>query len=283
MFISGIADEAGQDIDTQIRAHRTLDWKHIELRNIDGVNLTNVSDRQFEGIVEKLSQAHIAVSCFASALCNWSRKISNPFKVDTTELARAIPRMHRLNTPFIRIMSYPNDSLSQEDWKRQVVKRIRELAHMAADGGIILAHENCDGWASQSARHSLELLETVDSPALKLIYDTGNPVWHDQDGWEFYSQVADHTVYVHVKDATKTPDKVQPCFAGEGAGQVERIITDLVCRGYDGGFSIEPHMATVIHEDKQADAPAQAYDLYLEYGRRTEALLEKAKIKKQES
>ena len=93
MFVSGIADEAGQDIATQIRAHQSLGWKHIELRNIDGVNLTNVSEQQFKQITEELSRADLTVSCFASALCNWSRKITNPLEVDTAELARAVPRM----------------------------------------------------------------------------------------------------------------------------------------------------------------------------------------------
>ena len=273
MFISGIADEAGESIDTQIRAHLTLGWKHIELRNIDGVNLTDVSDQQFDQIVEKLSQAGLEVSCFASQLCNWSRKITNPFEVDTAELARAIPRMQRLGTRFIRIMSYPNDSLSQDDWKAEAVGRIKKLARMADDGGVVLVHENCDGWAGQSVRHSLELLETVDSPALKLVYDTGNPVEHDQNGWEFYSGVVDQIAYVHIKDAVKTSGKLQGTFPGEGSGQVQRIVADLFRRGYDGGISIEPHMAVIVHQDKKADDPAQAYDLYLEYGRRTMTLL----------
>ena len=277
MFISGIADEAGADIDTQIHAHGELGWKHIELRKIEGTNLTNVSDEQFELIVEKLGRAGLGVSCFASALCNWARKISNPFEVDRAELARAIPRMQRLGTRFIRIMSYPNDGLSQGDWKAEVVGRIRTLASMAADGGVVLAHENCDGWAGQSGRHSLELIEAVDSPALKLLYDTGNPVGHEQDGWELYSQLADKIVYVHIKDYRKTAEGKQACFPGEGAGEVERILADLVRRGYAGGISIEPHMAAVIHQGKEADDAAAAYQLYLEYGRRTMAMLDKAR------
>ena len=275
MFISGIADEAGLDIDTQIHAHRELGFKHIEIRCVDGQNFTNLSDQQFAQCLEKLDQAGLQVSCFASALCNWARKITNPFEVDTAELDRAIPRMHRLNTPFIRIMSYPNDALSQDDWKRQVVDRIKELARMAADGGIVLVHENCDGWAGQSAQHSLDLLDAVDSPALKLVYDTGNPVWHDQDAWDFYSQVVDHIVYVHIKDAVKTADQVKATFPGEGTAQVERVLTDLLARGYDSGFSIEPHIAAIIHEGKRSD-PEETYNVYLEYGRRAMALIEKA-------
>ena len=46
---SGIADEAGQPIDAQIKAHKELGWDFIELRNIDGTNLTDVDDKTIRG------------------------------------------------------------------------------------------------------------------------------------------------------------------------------------------------------------------------------------------
>lgn len=277
MFLSGIADEAGKDIDTQIRAHRELGWEYIELRNIDGTNLTAVTDEKFEEISEKLSQAGLKVSCLASGLCNWSRKITEPFDDDREQLARAIPRMQRLGTPFIRIMSYCNDGLSQSQWKAETVKRIRELAGMADDGGITLVHENCSGWAGQSAKHTLEFLQAIDSPALKLLYDTGNPVFYGYDAWDFYRQTAEHTVYVHIKDGIKKAYRAEACFPGEGDNQVERVLADLLSRGYDGGFSIEPHMKSVVHLGKEASEPASAYSLYVAYGRALMALLDKVR------
>jgi len=108
MYFSGIADEAGTSIDIQIRAHQELHWKHIEVRNVDGVNLTDLCDETFEEVAQKLSAAGIAVTCFASQLCNWSRPIIKHPDIDCQELARAIPRMQELGCRFIRTMSYPN-------------------------------------------------------------------------------------------------------------------------------------------------------------------------------
>ncbi len=42
MFYSGISDEAGDSIETQIRAHQQLGWVHLELRLVDGINVTQV-------------------------------------------------------------------------------------------------------------------------------------------------------------------------------------------------------------------------------------------------
>jgi hypothetical protein len=72
-------------------------------------------------------------------------------------------------------------------------------------------------------------------------------------------------------------------FAGEGSGFVRQIVTDLLQNGYDGGFSIEPHVATVFHEDdNQEDADLSAlrkYETYIKYGRDFEKLLEECKKK----
>ena len=70
-------------------------------------------------------------------------------------------------------------------------------------------------------------------------------------------------------------------YAGEGNGDVRWIVTDLIKRGYDGGFSMEPHMAVVFHDKENPEDAAllakKKYDTYVEYGRRFEKLLEECK------
>ena len=61
----------------------------------------------------------------------------------------------------------------------EAVKRIKVIAKMAEDSGITIVHENCSSWGGLSLEHKLRLIEGVNSPALKLVYDTGNPVLHD--------------------------------------------------------------------------------------------------------
>ena len=151
MFLSGIADEAAPEFTRQLAAHKELGWTHIEIRMIEGTNLTDISDDDFDRVVDALGEAGITVSCFAAQLANWARPISTDFDVDLEELGRAIPRMQRLGTPFIRCMSYPNSDppLSDQEWRGQVVTRMKELASRADDGGVTLVHENCDGWGRE--------------------------------------------------------------------------------------------------------------------------------------
>ncbi len=277
MFFSGIADEAGDDIETQIRAQQQLGWKHIELRNISGVNATDLCGRSFEEAIEKVGEAGLGVSCFASQLCNWSRPISKHPEIDRHELARAIPRMQTAGCPLIRTMSYPNAGWPEHEWRDEVISRMRALAQMAEAGGVTLVHENCNGWGGLGPEQTLRMLEEVDSPALKLLWDTGNPVSHRQDPWDYYRQVRQHVVYVHIKDGVQEDDSTRYTYPGEGEGCVERVLADLVERGYSGGLSIEPHLAAVVHEGKAASQASSAYERYVEYGRRLMALVEGAK------
>ncbi len=273
MKFSGISDEAGQAIETQIKAHKELGWEYLEIRNVDGENLTMMSDEKFDGVYAKVTESGLKVSCFSGCIGNWATEISGNFKKDVDELKRAIPRMHRFNTKYIRVMSWPNNKenpLSDAEWGKEAVRRMKELAKIAQDGNIVLAHENCSGWA-EPADKMVRLAEEVNSPALKLLFDTGNVVVHsDIDAFESYLTVKPYLCYVHIKDyaAARTEKATYP---GEGAGKVKEVLADLKKIGYDGFVSIEPHIASVVHEGKVGD-PEVTYKTYITYGRKLMAL-----------
>lgn len=280
MYYSGICDESGPDIATQIQAHRELGWEHMELRAIEGANLTLLPEEQFDAVYGAVTEAGMKVSCFASAIANWARPITTDFSVDVEDLKGAIPRMHRFGTEFIRVMSYPNDQnnpVGEPEWRAEAIRRMKELAKIAEDGGIILVHENCSGWGGLSAENSNILLGEVDSPALKVVFDTGNPVTYGQNAWDYYQQVRQDIVYVHIKDAKKIDGTDHYTYCGEGDGCVREIVADLLASGYDGGFSIEPHLAAIIHTGQKADSAARLYESYTEYGRRLMRLVDEVR------
>jgi sugar phosphate isomerase/epimerase len=277
MYYAGISDEAGEDLDIQIKAHAELGWSHIEPRNIRNTCITDLSDGQFRTVARKLRIAKLQAVGFASQIANWARPIDGDFQVDVDELNRAIPRMQEVGAKFIRCMSYPNrkdNPLPEIVWESEVMRRFKELAKIAEQGDVVLVHENCHGWASQSPQHFLKLAEAVNSPALKFVFDTGNT--RDRDNLEYYEAVKEHIVHVHIKDWTRSEDgSTTSCFPGEGEAQVPEIIRRLKADGYDGCLSIEPHMVAVIHLDQSADAdPEKAYNTYVEYGKRLMKLVD---------
>ncbi len=277
MFCSGIADEAGKTIEEQIRAHQELGWEHLELRTVEGESIAHLTDDKFEEIAGKLKAARIKVSCFASKLGDWSRPISSDFGEDIKDIRTAIPRMKEMGTKFIRAMSWPNDSWSEVDWRKEAIRRMQELVRLAEEGGITIVHENCSGWGGrpQTCR---ELVETIASPHLRVVYDTGNPPAHGgQDAWEFYQTVKPYIVYVHIKDCLDGggPGKETYTFCGQGDGRVEDTLRDLRESGYESGVSIEPHLTHVIHDESKDDRRKDPFQVYVEYGRRLEKIIER--------
>jgi sugar phosphate isomerase/epimerase len=285
MIITGFADEAAPDVAGQIAAHKELGWKTMEIRAVDGVNAAMLDDAAWEKTASALEKAGMGIVCFGSSIANWSRPISGGFQIDIDELARAIPRMKRFKCKLIRVMSWvqAKPPLSDKEWRDEAIRRMKVLAKMAEDGGVILAHENCSGWASEGPAQTLEMLEKVNSPAFKLVWDTGNPVAHGQEVWPYYLAARDHAVHVHIKDAKKNEKgQSQFCYPGDGLGRVAEAVADIMARGYDGAFSIEPHIASIIHLGEYADKKQTAKDVYIEYGRRIEKIVAGArkKIKK---
>jgi sugar phosphate isomerase/epimerase len=282
MYLTGIADEAGMALDTQIKATKELGWTNIEMRMVQvegfpGGNLHDIPDAAFDKLVEEVTRAGIHISGFGSAIGNWGKKIDQPGESSVAETRRAIPRMHRLGTKMVRIMSFaPRDSDDQMEEER--FRRLREITKMFLDAGIQPVHENCANYGGMGWPFTIKMLENV--PGLKLVFDTGNPIlnadrtkpkpWPQQDAWEFYSHVRDHIVHVHVKDAIWIPAKKDADykFPGEGDGQVRKILTDLFSHGYDAGISIEPHMAVVFHDQNVKSSPEAQYKNYVEYGQR---------------
>ena len=275
MIHSGIADEAGRPIETQIKAHQELGWDYIELRMIGDQNLTDVSDEEFERVLGLVNDAGMKISCFASQLGNWSRDVTGDFDVDKEELARAIPRMQQAGTKYIRTMSWKQSNATLEEWKDEAIRRMGELAKMAAEGGVALAHENCTGWASEGPAETVELMEKVNSPGLVVLYDTGNSVGYDKDTLGFLHGVIDRIAYVHIKDMIKEADgSSHGVFPGEGDSLLKQQLTEILQSGYDGVFSIEPHVAAVIHEGKKGGDPEALYESYVKYGKMAMALFE---------
>ncbi|MCX8081809.1 MAG: sugar phosphate isomerase/epimerase [bacterium] len=273
MKFSGISDEAGQAIEIQIKAHKELGWEYLELRNVNGEGIALMDDRKFDDAFEKVIASGLKVSCFASSIANWATEISGNFQKDIDELKRAIPRMHRFNTKYIRVMSWPNNKenpLSEEDWGKEAIRRMKELTKIAEDGKVILLHENCSGWGGLSIENMLKLHQEVNSPNFKILYDTGNVIHYNKgvDPWEFYSKVKPYIGYVHIKDYKTLADGTEKAtYPAEGEAKVKEILQDLKQSEYNGFISIEPHLASVVHEGKVGD-PEVTYQTYITYGKK---------------
>ena len=96
MQLSGFTDEAGQGLATQIKATKALGWTHLSARSIDGQNIHDQSEDDFNAAADQLDAAGIQVIEFGSLIGSWSKPIESDFAITLGEIERAIPRMQRL-------------------------------------------------------------------------------------------------------------------------------------------------------------------------------------------
>lgn len=277
--MSGIADEGAKGIADQIEIHRSFGWTSIELRTVDGENVCAMDDKRFASVKEAVERAGFHVPAFGSAIANWSRPVDGDFSIDRNDLLRAAPRMRELGTRYIRIMSYTQGSVSLTEWASKAIHRVRELTSIANGEGIVLVHENCDGWASLRPENLERLLLEIDDPALQIVFDPGNPVAHGLEPeavLAFYRAARDRIVHFHIKDCYRNDaGEIVHCYPGEGSCSVADLITDLEKSGYTGEYSIEPHMTVQIHQDMDGNA-TEMERVYREYCRRAEVLVTQA-------
>jgi len=292
MILTGIGDEAANRLEGQIEAVKQLNWRYLEMRGVEvpgwpKANFHDLPEAAFDLAVQSLESSHTGVYCFGSTIMNWSKKLEDPFTVTLAEVKRAIPRMLRLGTKYVRIMSFkPGD----DEFKipAEVFRRVKEVTDRLLDAGLQPVHENCMNYGGMSWQHALELLDKC--PGLKWVFDTANPVfnpdrskpkpWPRQDTWEFWQHIRDHVVHIHIKDATWNPAKNDADYnwPGEGQGKVREIISDALARGYKGALSIEPHMVVIFHDaQSQTASQEEMRKNFVEYGRRLEAIVDKSR------
>ena len=287
MYLTGFADEAAQDLATQIKATKEIGWTRISARGVNGSNLHELPQDEFDKVADQLDEAEITIPEFGSLIGNWGKKVTSNFDITLAEIKRAIPRMQRLGTQLIRIMSYAQEPWDDDQQEKERFRRLREIHTRFIDAGLQAVHENCMNWGGFSPDHTLRLVEEV--PGLKLIFDTANPVFQLdrskpepfpwQDPLEFYHKIKEHVVHVHVKDCINPlageTEPAQYTLPGKGQAKVPEIIKALKLDGYDGGLAIEPHVATVFHSTEGEEPDwQQCYDSYVAYGHAMNRLME---------
>ncbi|HEU5023845.1 MAG TPA: TIM barrel protein [Spirillospora sp.] len=268
--LAGIGDEAAPGLADQIGAVAELGWNRLELRTIGGTPVARLDERAFRGAAERLGTAGTGVAAVASKIGDWSRPVTGDFQVDLDELEVLARRCAVLGTRLVRVMSYPSGGLDDAEWGRRARERLRELARRAEDRGLVLAHENCTGWAGDRVDRMLDLVTGIDSPALRLLFDIGNGVAHGYPPLPMLREILPYVVHVHVKDARVGKDG-EAAFVSPGTGQAEvaECLRLLRRDGYCGVLSIEPHIALRPHLRSGAGDPAA----FVAYGRALERLI----------
>ncbi|WP_422935226.1 sugar phosphate isomerase/epimerase family protein [Sinomonas sp. P47F7] len=238
--LSGFADEIDADPRVQAAVMRALGASHVEVRGAWGVNIVDMSEEQLAELKTVFDEAGLKTSAIASPIGKVD--IELPVEHEVERLGRALRAAEVLGAPYIRLFSFFHEGKKAEDVRDAVIERMTALARRAEGTGVTLVHENEKDIFGDIPERVLDIVESVNSPALKLAWDPANFVQVGVKPFsEAYEMLRPHVVYLQVKDAESSTKQVVP--AGEGDGEVLRTVEALRDSGFTGFASLEPHLA----------------------------------------
>ena len=241
-ILSGFGDEVDPDPKVQVAVLQALGASYIEVRSAWGVNVVDLDDEQVAEVKAVLEGAGMKVSAVASPIGKVD--ISLPVEHEAERLRRIIEVAKVLGTRYIRMFSFfRSDDQTPEDVREEVLARMIVLARIAEESNVVLIHENEKGIYGDTPERVLDIMETVNSPALRAAWDNANFVQVGVRPFtDAYAMLRPYLEYLQVKDAIAATGVVVP--TGRGDGQLMETLTALSQDGYIGFASLEPHLAT---------------------------------------
>jgi sugar phosphate isomerase/epimerase len=241
--LTGFADEISPELDEQLDTLAEESIRFVELRSVWNKNVLDLTDDEIEKVGAAISERAIGVSSIGSPV--GKVPIVEDFAPHLERFHRALHVAKALETPYVRVFSFfMPEGEDPATYRDEVLGRMGTLAKEAEDASIVLVHENEKNIYGDTPGRCLDILTEVDSPALRAAWDAANFVQCgvNHPYGEGYEALRPYLEYVHVKDALSGSGRVVP--AGEGDGEIRETISALHASGFDGFFSLEPHLAS---------------------------------------
>src|SRR5919206_2968657 len=239
--LSGFVDEIAPDFTEQCKVAAGLGLKFAEVRSAWNINILDLTPQQLTTVKETLADHGLAVSSIGSPIGKIS--IDEEFGPHLDRMKHAAEVAHELSAPYVRIFSFfLRPGASPADHRGEVIERMRALARVAEDADLVLLHENEKDIYGDVPSRCLDVVRSVDSPHLRLAWDPANFVQVGVRPYtDGYAMLRPHIEYIQIKDAIAADGTV--VTAGNGDGEVVRTIRALHHDGFDGFFSLEPHLS----------------------------------------
>ncbi|MBE6583061.1 MAG: sugar phosphate isomerase/epimerase [Ruminococcaceae bacterium] len=231
--IYAFADEACPQIDGQIDALLRNSLNGLEIRGVDGTNISDITLDKAHEVKSKLDAAGLSVFSVGSPIGKIG--IEDDFGAHLDKFRHTLELASILGAQNMRIFSFYIDG-DAEQYEGKVLERMAKLAEVADGSGVTLCHENEKGIFGDVPSRCKVIHENI--PEIKAVFDPANFVQCGVDTLEAYGMLKNYIKYMHVKDS-RLDGSIVP--AGYGDGNIKKIVSDL-CKNGKTCFTLEPHL-----------------------------------------
>ena len=226
--LCAFADEACTSLEGQIKALKENNINLLEIRGVDGKNISELTTAEVYDVKNRLDNEGIAV---------WS--IGSPIgKININEVnSRYFDLYYRMleTADILKVSNFRVFSFYGVEDEQKMLEYLNKFVIKAAEHDILLCHENEKDIYGDVLERCLFIHEKL--PALKAVFDPANFIQCGVDVLPAWQKLASYTKYLHVKDALPNGTIVP---AGHGIGGLKTIIDDFKQKG--GVLTIEPHL-----------------------------------------
>ena len=254
MKICAFADEAARDIRGQIAALERNGISLLEIRGVDGENISEISTEKAREIRKMLDASGIKVWSVGSPIGKYP--LSAPLAPHLDVFLRTAELAEILGASKMRVFSFfTKAEADAEREKEEVLLRMRALCESAPQG-LTLCHENEKEIFGGSIKNCLLLHREL--PRLRAVFDPANFVQCGEDADAAFTALAPYIEYMHAKDARADGANV---LAGDGAGKLPLILKRFADIGGEV-VTLEPHLKKFTGLDKLENGARTAHGSY---------------------
>jgi sugar phosphate isomerase/epimerase len=241
--LSAFADEVTDDFPGQVQFLSDENVGFIELRFINKINIMELTKQQLYDAKRMIQDYGIKVSAIGSPI--GKVRLDEPFEPHLDKFKHAIELAVFFETPYIRIFSYyAPEGKNIDDYRAEVMDRMAVKVELLTGTKVTMVHENEANIYGHNAKNCVDIIRTINSPQLRLVYDPANFVWAEKiiDNMKScWPVMKPYVVHVHIKD-WKLNSKDTGSIPGYGDGQIPELLSELAQMNYTGALTMEPHL-----------------------------------------
>ena len=240
--LSAFADEVTDDFPGQVKYLASENVGYIEPRFINKKNIMNLTQEGLNEAKKEMADYGLKVSAIGSPI--GKVRIDEPFGPHLDRFRHAVELALFFETPYIRMFSYyAPEGQDIADYRGQVMERMLSQVEIIKDVDVIMVHENEAHIYGHTAENCVDLVKTVNSPKLRLVYDPANFVWGEKitdNVKSCWPLMKPYVAHIHIKDWKLGADTGS--IPGKGDGQIRELLAELAAINYDGCLTMEPHL-----------------------------------------
>lgn len=227
--LCAFSDEADASLDGQIDALKRNNIPYMEMRNVDGKNVTELTLDEAKAVRTKLDENGLKVWSIGSPLGKVD--VHTDFEEYLKLVRHTCALANVLGAENIRMFSF----FEAYEEREKVLCYLNKMAEIAVEYGVFMCHENEKDIYGDTVERVKDVMENT--KGLKFIYDPANYLQCGESADVTLDTFHAKTDYFHIKDVNVSSGALVP--AGCGDGKIPELVSRI---SEDKTLTLEPHL-----------------------------------------